>query len=243
MPSASAADEILPLLVGYLDDVAQRTAARTAIDGGVAVTMDPESTPVTAGSSSPLAWQVDQMQYEIGVGPCLHALRTGEGLYVADLGADHRWKDYGPRAAALGAASCVSSPVLVGGRVVAVMKAYSRTIDGISPDQQAVIAEVALEISGGIDLARHLTSQARELDDRTAAMDTRRTIDLALGVLVERTDCTVAEAFSLLRRYSQQFNVKLNEAARQVLADKIGAEKVGADSDVASAPFARPAGA
>lgn len=237
MSTASAADKILPLLVGYLDDVAQRTADRVGIDGGVAVTMDPESAPVTAGSSSPLAWQVDRLQYEIGVGPCLHALRTGEGMYVGDLGNDHRWQDYGPRAAQLGAAACVSVPVLVGGRVAAVIKAYDRRIDGISPDQRAVITEVALEITGGIDLAGHLTAQAHELDDRAAAMDTRRTIDLALGILVERTGCSVTEAFALLRRYSQQFNVKLNEAARQLVADKVGAA-----DEVQQAPFAPATG-
>jgi GAF domain-containing protein len=167
--------------------------------------------------------------------PCLHALHTGEGLYVPDLGSDHRWRDYGPRAAELGAASCVSVPVRMGDEVFAVLKAYARAVDGISAEQRALVELVALEVAGGIGLAHHLTAQARELDDREAAMDTRRTIDLALGVLVERTDCSIGEAFTLLRRYSQQYNVKINSAARQVLINKLGE-----DFDADHAPFTKP---
>ncbi len=224
-PAVNRADgpatvDLVPLLVDYLDDVAAKTAERIGpVD--VAVTIDVDRSPVTAGSSSSLAQAVDALQYSIGTGPCLHALRTGVGLYVPDLASDDRWGRYGPEAAALGAASCVSAPVVVGERVLAVLKAYSREIDGIDPEQRALISLVSTEIVGGIGLALRLSSQAAELDDRAAAMNTRRVIDLALGILTERTTCSVAEAFALLRRYSQQYNVKLNEAARQVVGERL----------------------
>lgn len=220
-PVGEATHDLLPLLIDYLDDVAVRTAERVGAVDGVAVTIDVDRSPVTAGSSSPLAFEVDQLQYAIGTGPCLHALRTGVGQYVPDLAADDRWDGYGPQAAALGAASCVSEPVLIGDRVIGVLKAYSRNRDGIDPDQRALIRVVSTELVGGIGLAQRLTSQAVELDDRAAAMNTRRVIDLALGILTERTGCSVAEAFALLRRYSQQYNVKLNEAARQVVGGRL----------------------
>ncbi|WP_404819772.1 ANTAR domain-containing protein [Terribacillus saccharophilus] len=47
----------------------------------------------------------------------------------------------------------------------------------------------------------------------------------------------MAEAFALLRRYSQQFNVKLNEAARQVVGDRLTDE-----SSSEHAPFQRASG-
>jgi len=233
--SNPASHEVVPLLLDYLDDVAVRTAERLGPIGGVAVTMEKESDPLTVGSSGTLPLKVDQLQYAIGKGPCLHALHTGEGLYVPDLARDERWDDYGPKAAALGAASCVSLPVLVAGRVAGVLKAYGREIDGISAEQREVVAEVAVEIAGGIALARRLALQARELDDRAAAMDTRRVIDLALGVLMERTGSDVEAAFALLRRYSQHYNVKLNDAARQVLG-----AMPGQSPDLERAPFNSP---
>ena len=79
-----------------------------------------------------------------------------------------------------------------------------------------------MEISGGIALAERLTTQAGELDDRVDAMDTRRVIDLAIGILMERSRTSASEAFDLVRRYSQQYNIKLREAAGQIVTSVSG---------------------
>lgn len=214
----AAAHALIPLLVDYLEDLAERTARRLGDVDGVAVTFGLEPIPVTVGSSSQLALEVDQLQYAIGTGPCLHALRTGEALYVPDLGADERWGEYGPRAAARGAACCLSIPVLHEDRPAAVLKVYDGRVDGLSEAQRELTALTARDVAGGIGLAIHLTRQARELDDRAAAMDRRRQIDLALGMLMERNGSTADAAFDLLRRYSQNYNVRLHDAAAQVVA-------------------------
>ena len=233
----TAAAALVPLLSDYLDDVAERTAARLGDVAGVAVTLSLHGEPWTVGSSNVLAREVDQIQYEVGVGPCLLALREGVATYVADLAADDRWGDYGPQAAAHGAASCISVPVLLGESPAAVVKVYSARVDGLTPAQQDLARAVAPEVAGGVRLALTLGQQAQALDDRTAAMATRRVIDLALGVLMERDQCSAAGAFDTLRSTSQRRNVKLRVAAQQVLASVSGA-----DAAEVRAPFrARPA--
>jgi len=214
----AAAHALVPLLVDFLEDLAERTAARLGDVAGVAVTFGLDTTPVTIGSSSDLALEVDLLQYSIGTGPCLHALRSGEGLYVPDLGADDRWGEYGPRAAARGAACCLSVPVHVGDRPAAVLKVYDSRVDGVSAVQRELVERTALDVAGGIGLALHLVRQARELDDRAAAMDRRRRIDMALGMLMERNGSSADAAFDLLRRYSQNFNIRLHAAAAQLVA-------------------------
>jgi GAF domain-containing protein len=92
--------------------------------------------PVTIGASTELAREVDQLQYVIGIGPCLHALATGEGMYVADLAADDRWADYGPRAATLGAKCCVSLPIRTDDDPVGVLKVYGSEVDGLDEWQR-----------------------------------------------------------------------------------------------------------
>lgn len=212
-----AAHALVPLLVDYLEDLAARTAERLGDVAGVAVTFGLDTAPITIGSSSELALEVDLLQYSLGNGPCLHALRTGELLYVPHLGADERWGEYGPRAAGLGAACCLSVPVVVGDRPAAVLKVYDGRVDGLTTGQRDVVERTALDVAGGIGLALHLVRQARELDDRAAAMDRRRRIDVAIGILMERNGGTADAAFDLLRRYSQNFNVRLHVAAQQVV--------------------------
>jgi hypothetical protein len=67
-------------------------------------------------------------------------------------------------------------------------------------------------------------------------MQTRRVIDLALGVLMERQQCGAADAFDLLRTASQHQNVKLRVAAQQLLGSV-----EGVTPDDVRAPF-RPRG-
>lgn len=230
---ASAA--LVPLLCDYLDDVATRTAEQLSASAGVAVTLKVGHEPLTVGASNELASDVDAIQYSVGFGPCLRALREGVGMYVPDLANDHRWDSYGPRAAARGAASCVSVPVFADGEPVAVLKVYAAEVDGLSESQRELAASVAADVAGGIRLAQHLTAQAQAIDDRESAMDTRRVIDLALGVLMERSQCDANSAFTMLRQQSQTSNVKLRDVARQVLATVPGVSEL----DVKS-PFRQP---
>lgn len=213
----AAAHAVVPLLEDYLSYVAGRTQERLGDVAGVAVTIGLGSAPVTIGASTQLALEVDLIQYDIGVGPCLHALTFNIAIYVPDLGSDDRWGEYGRLAAARGARSCVSVPVEIEGEAQAVLKVYSGRVDGLDVNQRAVAAKTALDIAGGVALAIHLTRHARELDDRAAAMDRRRTIDLALGMLMERNHSGADAAFDLLRRYSQHYNVRLHEAAATVV--------------------------
>lgn len=229
--SAAAAD-VLATLTEYLDDLSARVDARLDRTGGVAVTLDLDGSPFTIGASTDLARSVDELQYRIGIGPCLFALREGIGLYVPDLAHDQRWGEYGPRAAELGAASCVSVPVLVDGAPSAVLKVYHPDVDGISVEDRAIAAAAAPEVAGGLGLARLLTRQAQNLDDRTSAMDNRRVIDLALGVLMDQRGCGPDTAFTVLRRRSQEGNRKLRDVAVELLESVSGGDGVGG-----AAPF------
>lgn len=239
-PSGSAEADLLPLLTEYLDDVANRTARRLGETAGVAITLRLDGAPFTVGASSELARDVDLIQYDIGRGPCLHALHFGVGLYVPDLAGDDRWGEYGPKAAERGAASCVSVPVIVDDRPAAVLKVYSSKIDGLSSQQREIAEATAPEVAGGVGLARHLTRQAHQLDDQTqqlhdrvAAMSTRRVIDLAIGVLMGQLNTDPDSAFGLLRKTSQTRNIKLRDIAQELL----GSLPPAGSSKSGQAPF------
>ena len=82
-----------------------------------------------------------------------------------------------------------------------------------------------------------------ELDDRIEAMDTRRTIDLATGLLMGRVGCGPDEAFALLRRESQNHNTKVYEVAADLVARSsvpaAGSATADAREQLTQAPFSR----
>jgi GAF domain-containing protein len=211
---------VLTLVEGYLQDAARRTHDRLGRVAGVAITSAvADGDPLTAGATTTLAEEVDRVQYAIGSGPCLDALREGRETYAPDLANDPRWGRYGTEAAALGVRSCHSVPVLDGRSVVVgVVKVYSAVVDGLDERQRRLTQELGLEVAGGVGLANALVVTALELDDRIDAMDTRRAIDLATGLLMGRLGCSPEEAFDLLRLESQNHNIKVHDVAADLLA-------------------------
>lgn len=218
----SAEAELVPLLTDYLDDVATTTAGQLGHIAGVAVTLSVDGAPFTIGASTELARDVDLIQYRIGRGPCLHALHHGIGQYVPDLAHDDRWGEYGPLAAARGAASCVSIPVVVDDAPAAVFKVYSAEVDGLSRVQRMIAEHSARDIVGGVALARHLSRQAQHIDDRSAAMTTRRAIDMAIGIVMHERNTDADSAFRALREMSQARNIKVSKIAQEIVASLPG---------------------
>lgn len=219
-PAEPVSVGVLGAVSAYLDAVARTIHERLGNIAGVAVTMAADNGgPVTVGASTELARAADELQYGIGRGPCLDVLAGGAGLYVPDLAnAIAQWGPYGPQAAALGVRSCLSVPVLLDDRVVAVFKIYAYDVDGLDAGQRKLGLDVGLEVARGIGLAQLLASTTAELDDRVQAMDSRRTIDLAVGVLMERLHCDPDFSFALLRRYSQTRNMKVRDVAEEIVA-------------------------
>ena len=48
------------------------------------MTMQPNGRPVTVACSDPVAARVDEVQYELDDGPCLHAMRDGHMVRIED---------------------------------------------------------------------------------------------------------------------------------------------------------------
>lgn len=235
LPGSGAAVQVSAAVTDYLEDLTRRSHLRLGNVAGVAVSMvGAGDEPVTAGASTQLARTVDAVQYAIGTGPCLDALAGSGGAYVADLGADPRWGDYGARASARGVRCCLSVPVRAADtvgvyvddpeRVMAVVKVYGTEIDGLDVEQQRLGRSLATEVVAGIRMAQTLQLTATELDDRARAMNSRRSIDLAVGILMERAGVDADQAFALLKSYSQTRNTRLVDVVADLLEDRYGAD-------------------
>ncbi len=66
------------------------------------------------------------------------------------------------------------------------------------------------------ELARYADSQERKASQLQIALDTRVVIEQAVGMLAERFDLSVAEAFDLLRRSARDSRSELRGLATQL---------------------------
>jgi transcriptional regulator with GAF, ATPase, and Fis domain len=213
--------ELAGLLLSTEDlDEALHHLARMAVvvvpDGpscGITVAGDGRFRTVVYSGSIPAS--VDEAQYERGDGPCLEALRTGAPVIVQDLSCEDqtRWAGFPPVALAAGAHGVLAYPLEVDGQVVGVLNLYAHERNLFPEPVQRIAKQfvdpAALLLSGAL---RRL-SQAELIAHLNAALASRAVIDQAIGIIMARRACSADEAFAVLRRMSNDRNVKLRDVA------------------------------
>jgi GAF domain-containing protein len=212
-----------------------RLAAQT-LDGRVSagVTLAREGRDRTVASSDSIASRFDELQYGLGDGPCLTAIRTGEEVLVADLEADERFADYREHAAPLGLRSCLAFPLSGSDGTVGALNMYSDTTAAFDAATRAVARQFAGEAERALRLAVRLAQQAELTEQLRTALTSRAVIDQAMGVIMGQSRCSAEAAFEMLRKASQHRNVKLRVLAAEIVESASGAGR--ADEGTSTRP-------
>ena len=168
----------------------------------------------TAAYTGQMAKDADDIQYATGHGPCMDAGRTGLLLMSNDLTTETRWPEYAPRVAEeLGINSSLSAPLPFQGATIGGLNTYSSKRDSYTADDAAAAEAVAAHVAVAVmnaDAHDEVRNQSQHLK---RALESRKVIDMALGILVATHKCTPDEAFAILSRASQNRNQKLRELA------------------------------
>ena len=167
----------------------------------------------TVASTAPLAYEIDLMQYELDEGPCLDALRRRPFLRVDDMPAERRWPVYAPKAAEKGIGSQIGLELYNDDRSIGGLNLYSLQSKAFDEDTRAAAWLFATHAA----LAMGRTRQAEELN---MALDSRKVIGQALGIVMERFGLDEHRAFQFLIRVSRNGNVKLRDVARRIVDDR-----------------------
>lgn len=167
-----------------------------------------------AHAGGDLALRADEIQYALGHGPCMDAGRSGMLLLANDLRSETRWSGYAPKVVEeLGIHSSLSAPLPFQGSTIGGLNTYSTKQAAYEPEStvaaEAVAAHIAVAVMNA-DAHADALNQARHLK---LALESRKVIDMALGILVATHRCSPDEAFAILSRASQNRNVKLRDLA------------------------------
>ena len=160
-------------------------------------------------ASDELPRRVDELQSEVGQGPCLDAAFDAEVVDVPDVAHETRWPDFAERAARLGAGSMLSFRLYVSGSDLGALNLYSRTPGAFDEESRQV----------GLPFAAHAAvalAQVQQREHLLTALDSRDLIGQAKGILMERYKLTAVQAFQLLTTASQHRNLKLREVAEEL---------------------------
>ncbi|MBC6445699.1 GAF and ANTAR domain-containing protein [Actinokineospora sp. HBU206404] len=204
-------------------------AARRVIPGAdlVSVTLrGPDGSFHTPVETDPVAAKLDQLQYDTGEGPCVTAASASAPGYVRsdDLAREPQWPTFGPAAAACGYSAMLAGalvPDCLPPRLSGALNIYAREPGTLDAQAQETALLLAIHASLALATTKAVTqAELREAHLRRA-IESRDVIGQAKGILMHRRGIRADEAFDLLRRTSQELNIKLADLAR-TLADRHG---------------------
>lgn len=164
----------------------------------------------TVSATHPVIERLDAVQLESGEGPDLEIIADRHSVLVPDVLEEERWPGWAQVVAQAGIRSMLGSRLYTSRSVIGSINFYDsrpQWFDAVDMDVAHMLARhaaVAMESARG---AEHLWK----------AVDARNLIGQAQGILMERFQIDADRAFTVLRRYSQDNNVKLHDVARRLI--------------------------
>jgi GAF domain-containing protein len=165
-----------------------------------------------AGTTDALAERADKLQLAAGEGPCVDSARdNAESAVVTDTLTERRWPVWCRRVAEdLGVRSVLSVQLGTPSARVGALNLYAARPGRFDGDDLAVAHVLARHAAVALSRGRHESNLLQ-------AIDARKLIGQAQGMLMERFNLDADRAFAVLRRYSQDNNVKLREVAQRLI--------------------------
>ncbi|GAA4555148.1 GAF and ANTAR domain-containing protein [Pseudonocardia xishanensis] len=152
--------------------------------------------------------ELDALQQDTGEGPCLTAAQDQVVVRVRDTATEDRWPSYAEAARTLGVGSMLCLPLEAGDRTLGTLSLYAAEAEAFA---EGAAGEPAVRLLAA--LAATTLAQTRLVDQLREALANRDLIGQAKGIVMARYSLDAEQAFALIRRYSQDHNVKLADLA------------------------------
>lgn len=208
-----------------LQSTLQRVAelACATIDGcdSAGVTIVENSKVSTAAATDDFTLKIDTDQYDNREGPCLQASSTQEVVRLVDIATEPRWPTFTEGAKRDGLGAVLSLPLAVRDQPIGALNLYAKRANVFSDESERLGTLFASQASVAISNAHVYASAVRLADELRDAIKTREVIGEAKGILMAQEGVGEDEAFEMLKRVSQNQNVKLRDIAQKIVDESV----------------------
>jgi hypothetical protein len=172
----------------------------------------------TVSASDPQAARLDELQFDLGVGPCWDALSLARPVLEPDLRQQPRgsWPAFTEAAVADGVGSLFAFPMLVGSLRIGAVDMYSRgamTLDRIQTRQAASLAELV----GRQVLRRALMRSSLHDPEEPESPFSRRLIHQATGMVLAQLDLNAEDARLVIQGHAFATGRSMMDVSRAVV--------------------------
>ena len=167
----------------------------------------------TAAASDEVARHIDSVERELNEGPCVDAIDDEAGQIDTDISTHSTWPKLAERVLAeTPVRGMAGYRIVIEGRKVGALNLFSDTPGALETggDEGVVLAAFASIALGSV-------ANRERADSLRRGLESNREVGKAIGLLMAAHEIGSVEAFELLRRASNDMNMKLTEVAREVI--------------------------
>jgi GAF domain-containing protein len=167
----------------------------------------------TAAASDEVARHVDALERELGEGPCVDAIDDEAGQVDTDISTHSTWPRLAERVLAeTPVRGMAGYRIVIEGRKIGALNLFSDTAGALETG-----GDEGIVLSAFASIALGSVANRERADSLRRGLESNREVGKAIGLLMAAHEIGSVEAFELLRRASNDMNMKLTEVAREVI--------------------------
>ncbi|MFC4036137.1 GAF domain-containing protein [Streptomyces polygonati] len=167
------------------------------------------------------------LQYDQG--PCVECYRSGRArtnIDLTDPGATADWPLFARGAQETGFVATSALPLRLRGRVIGAVGLFQTDPQPLSPQDLTLAQALADVATIAILQQRTLAHSEAERDQLQYALNSRVIIEQVKGILAERWQLPVDEAFRVFRAYARSHSLKLSQLAREIAEGRFNTGRI-----------------
>jgi transcriptional regulator with GAF, ATPase, and Fis domain len=169
---------------------------------------------VTVGATDGIAQRIDDMERAAGDGPCVDAIEEEAPQIETDLTSPNQWPNLAARMIAeTPVRGAMGFRILVDKRKTGALNLFSDRAGVFNTES----AGQAIVLASFASVAINAVAQGEDVSTLRRGLLSNREIGKAVGMLMMLHGVDEQSAFEILRRYSQDLNIKLADVARTVI--------------------------
>ncbi|WP_171027621.1 GAF and ANTAR domain-containing protein [Pseudarthrobacter sp. NamE2] len=176
----------------------------------------------SAGATDMVVLRADELQYELGQGPCLSAWAEQRSIIIQDTTEETRWPAWTAAIKGLPLRSVLSAPLTTRGKPIGALKVYSPVPLAFDDYSVFLIERLATPAAVLLGNVRDREAAQQLSEDLADALANRDMISQAQGILIERMNLSSQEALHVMLTASRGESTPLHEIARAILHSATG---------------------
>ena len=205
-------------IIAFLDMLTERCVELLGVTAAGLLLVDHRGTLNLVAASTEQARLLELFQLQNREGPCLDCYHSGQPVRCPDLAATPaRWPRFASAAAEAGFAAVHALPMRLRDEVIGGLNLFNASPGALDEDMVGLAQALADVATIGILYERTLRHRELVVEQLQTTLDSRILVEQAKGVLAERLQITMADAFTLLRDRARTTNQRVVNLAAMVV--------------------------